>query len=101
MFFFIMKKEGLKKIKLAYLLLIRNKHFLGLLDHRLRLQLLVRELVFARVEQLSSRHTGQDQVCGIRLEINIHLDGIWVDGGGSVALRRFAVCGYGETIKQN
>lgn len=53
-----MKREELKKKKLAYLLLIRNKHFLGLLDHRLRLQLLVRELVFARVEQLSPRHTG-------------------------------------------
>lgn len=66
------------------LLLIRNKHLFGLLDHRLRLQLLVRELVLARVEQLSPRHAGQDQVCGIRLEINVHLDGFWVNGGGCV-----------------
>lgn len=73
-------------IKLSYLLLIWNKHFLGLLDHRLRFQLLVRELVFARVEQLSPRHTGQDQVCRIWLKIDVHLDGFWVDGGRSVTI---------------
>lgn len=75
-------------LKSAYLLFIGNKHFLGLLDHRLWFQLVLWELVFARVEQLSPRHTGQDQVCGIRLEIDVHLDGIRVDGGRCVTLCR-------------
>lgn len=80
----------------AYLLFLRNKDFLGLLDHRLRFELLVRELVFTRVEQLSPRHAGQDQVCGIRLEINIHLDGVWVDGGGCSTLAGVTIYRYGE-----
>lgn len=80
----------------AYLLFIRNKYFLGLLDHRLRFQLLLRELVFARVEQLSPWHTGQDQVCGIRLEIDVHFNGIWVDGGRCVAFCSVTIYSYGE-----
>lgn len=83
--------------ELAYLLFVGNKYFLSLLDHRLRLQLLVGELVFARVEQLSTRHTGQDQVCGIRLEINVHLDGIWVDRGGCITLASATICGAEKT----
>lgn len=75
----------------TYLLLVRDKHFLCLLDHGLRLQLLVRELVLTRVEQLSARHAGQHQVCGIWLEVDVHLYGVRVNGRWRVAF--FGVSG--------
>lgn len=70
----------------AYLLVVWNKDLLGLLYHGLRFQLLHRKLVLARVEELPPGHAGQNQVCGIWLEINVHLNGFWVNGGRSVAL---------------
>lgn len=83
--FTLSKQHLLAWLCSAYLLLVRDKHFLCLLDHRLRLQLLVGELVLAWVEQLSTRHTGQHQVGGIRLEIDVHFYGVRVNGRRRVA----------------
>lgn len=80
----------------GYLLVVWNKDFLGLLDHWLRLQLLLRKLVLAWVEQLPPRHAGQDEVCGIWLEMNVHLNGFWVNGGWSVAF--FTTCKGGRNL---
>lgn len=82
----------------GYLLVVWNKDFLGLLDHRLRFQLLIRKPVLARVEQLPPRHAGQDEVCGIWLEINVHLNGFWVNGGWSVALFRVTTWKSGRNL---
>lgn len=65
---------------LAYLLFFRHKHLLGLFDHRLWLELILGELVFAGVKQLASGYTGQDQVSGIRLVVDIDLYLIRTDG---------------------
>lgn len=70
----------------GYLLVVWNKHLLGLLYHGLRFQLLLGKLVLARVEQLPAGNAGQDQVRGIGLEIDVHLNGLRVNGGRSVAL---------------
>lgn len=72
--------------KPAHLLLVRNKHLLCLLDHGLGFQLFIGELVFSGVEELSSRHARQYQVCGIGLEVDVHLNGVWVNGGRCVTL---------------
>lgn len=71
-----------------YLLFIRDKHFLGFLDHGLGFQFLIREFVLARIEQLSAWNAGQNQVCGVRLEIDVHLNGIWVNWRGCVPFYR-------------
>lgn len=41
--------------------------------------------MLAWVKQLSARHTGQHQVGGIRLEIDVHLYGVRVNGRRRVA----------------
>lgn len=55
-----------------YLLLIRDQHLSGLLDHRLWFQLLVAEAVPPWVKRLLARHAGQRQVC--RVGVKVHLD---------------------------
>lgn len=80
----------------GYLLVIWDKDFLGLLDHWLRFQLVFRKLVLAWVEQLPPRHTGQNKVRGIRLEIDVHLNGFWINGGRSVAFFRVTSCKGGR-----
>lgn len=73
---------------LAYLLLLGHKDLLGLLDHGLRLQLLLAEAVLARVEQLPPGYAGQDQVCGVGVVVDIYLDLIGVDGIGRHSVLR-------------
>lgn len=75
----------------AYLLFFRHKHFLGLFDHRLRLEFIVCELVFAGVKQLASRYTGQDQVGGVRLVVDLDLDLVRADGLGCHSV---VLCGH-------
>lgn len=82
----------------GYLLVVWNKDLLGLLDHWLRFQLLLRKLVLAWVEQLPPRHAGQDKVCGVWLEMNVHLNGFWVNGGWSVAFFRVPTCKGGRNL---
>uniref|UniRef100_A0A8C1CUQ9 PHD finger protein 5A n=2 Tax=Cyprinus carpio TaxID=7962 RepID=A0A8C1CUQ9_CYPCA len=47
---------------------------------RLRLQLLLGEAVFARVEQFTSGYAGQHKVCGIWLIGDLYLNIIWING---------------------
>lgn len=72
----------------SYLLLSGHKDLFGLLDHGLWFEVLVRELVFAWVEQLTPRHAGQHQVCGVRLEVDVHLNVLRVDGSGCESVCR-------------
>lgn len=48
--------------------------------------------MLAGVEQLSPRHAGQNQVRGIRLEVDVHLDGIWIHRRGRVTLCSAGTC---------
>lgn len=68
-----------------YLQIFGDEHLPGLLDHRLRLQLLGRELALAWVEHLLARDAGQSQVSRVGLVADGDLDGIWIDGAGSVS----------------
>ena len=68
----------------AHLHVLGDEDLACLLDHRLRLQLLGRELAFPGVEHFLAGHAGQSQVCRVRLVGQRHLDGFWVDGAGGV-----------------
>lgn len=55
---------------MLYLLFVGNQHLPSLLDHRLRLQLLLGEAVPPRVEGLLARHAGQRQVCWVGVKVH-------------------------------
>lgn len=69
----------------SYLHFVRDEDLSSLLDHRLRFQLLDRELALARVEDLLTRDAGQSQVSWVGLKADGDLDGVWVDGAGGVS----------------
>lgn len=64
----------------AYLLFVGYKHLPGLLNHRLWLEIIFRELVFARVKQFAPGHTRQDQICRIWLVVDLNLNFFRDDG---------------------
>lgn len=68
------------KRDITHLLLLWHKHLLGLLDHGLRLELVLGELVFAGVKEFTSRHAGEDQVSGVGFIVDVHLHVVWTDG---------------------
>ncbi len=68
-----------------YLQVFRDEDLASFLDHGLRLQLLGRKLAFAGVEHLLARHAGQRQVGRVGLVSDGNLDGVWIDGAGSVS----------------
>lgn len=68
-----------------YLQVFWDEDLASFLDHGLRFQLLGWELALAWVEHLLPRHAGQSQVSRVRLVSNRNLDGVWVDGAGSVS----------------
>ena len=67
-----------------YLQVLWDEDLPSFLDHGLWFQLLGRELAFARVEHLLTRHAGQSQVGRVGLVSDRDLDGVWIDGTGSV-----------------
>lgn len=69
-----------------YLLLIRNKDFLGLFDHGLWLQVFLCKFVLPGVEKLPTWHTGKDQVGRVRIEVHINLHTVGVNGTWSLPL---------------
>lgn len=70
----------------AYLLFFRHKHLLGLFDHRLWLELIFTELVFAWVKQFAPWNTRQDQVSGIWVVVDIDLNFVRVLGVGRLSV---------------
>ena len=67
-----------------YLQVLWDENLPSFLDHGLWFQLLGRELAFAWVEHLLARHAGQSQVGRVGLVSHRDLDGVWIDGTGSV-----------------
>lgn len=49
---------------------IWNKHFPGLLNHGLRLQLVICKAMPARIKRLLTRHAGQGEVSGVRIKVH-------------------------------
>lgn len=73
-------ENGNAKRDLTHLLLLWHKHLLGLLDHGLRLELVLGELVFAGVKEFTPRHAGEDQVGGVGFVVDVHLHLVRTDG---------------------
>lgn len=63
----------------THLLLVRDKHFLGLLDHWLWLEVLITKAMLAWVKQLTAWHTGKYQVCWVGFKIHVHLNFFWIN----------------------
>lgn len=83
-----------------YLQVFGDEDLAGLLDHGLRFQLLRRELAFARVKHLLARHAGQSQVGRVRVVADRNLNGVRVNGAGSVSGGRQACTERpGEPVK--
>lgn len=69
----------------GYLQVLWDEHFAGLLEHGLRLQLLVGEFASARVKLFIARCARQNQVGWIGLVLRRHVNGGGVHGAGAVS----------------
>lgn len=73
-----------EKPQFFYLQILRDENLPSFLDHGLRLQLLGGKSAFTRVKHLLTWNAGQSQVSRVRLVAGGDLDGVWIDGTGSV-----------------